>query len=228
MRLIVIVLAAYLMASCSPKNKRALIVVDMQNCFVEGPDKSAHSLPVKEGRDIVPGINDLMEKFELVVATQDWHPAEHVSFASNHPGKKNFEQIKLPSGHDQTLWPDHCVIGTKGANWIEGINAKAFDKVVRKGSDKNVDSYSGFFDNAKGGQTELADYLKKNDIKEVYVVGLAADYCVKFTALDGEELGFDTFFVKDLTKAVDPSGLEKNLSELQSSGVQIIQSSSID
>lgn len=216
------------LCSCLAQNKKALIVVDMQNCFLEGDDKTVHSLPVKGGKDIVLGINKAMKKFDLVVATQDWHPSDHVSFASNHPGRRPFEVITLKGGQKQTLWPDHCVINTKGAEWAKGLESGLFDKVVQKGSNKLVDSYSGFFDNAKGSQTELAAYLKKMGVDEIYVLGLAADYCVKYTALDGSDLGLKTYFVKNLTKAVDPSNLDKVYSELRKSGVKIIHSDEID
>ncbi|MFU8806796.1 MAG: bifunctional nicotinamidase/pyrazinamidase, partial [Bradymonadaceae bacterium] len=157
---------------------RALIVVDVQNCFM--PDGS---LPVRDGYAVVPIINELMDRFELVVATQDWHPPDHGSFASNNPGAKPGE-IRELDGLDQIMWPDHCVQNTKGAEFAEGLRTERFDKVFQKGTDPKVDSYSGFYDNVRRHATGLADFLRGRGVDEVYVCGVATDYCVKFTVLD--------------------------------------------
>ncbi|MBF0387546.1 MAG: bifunctional nicotinamidase/pyrazinamidase [Candidatus Omnitrophica bacterium] len=175
---------------------KALIIVDMQNDFCPGG-----ALPVKDGNTIVPAINDLMKKFDMVVATQDWHPKDHGSFASNH-GKKSGEMIVI-NGLDQILWPDHCVQGTQGAEFVKGLDVKRIARVFQKGMDKGVDSYSGFFDNGHKNATGLGDYLKQQKVTEVYVVGLATDYCVKFTALDAVGLGFKTFLITDACKGVE-------------------------
>ncbi len=212
----------------SKATKSALIIVDMQNCFVSGEDKTVHSLAVNGGRDIVKGINQFQDKFDLIVATYDWHPAGHVSFASSHD-KKPFTEIELEDGTKQALWPDHCVQNTKGAELIPELNQTKITKRVYKGSHKRVDSYSGFFDNAKKGFTDLDEYLKANSVTDVYVVGLAADFCVKFTALDSIFLKYNTYFVKDLTKAVFPENIEiSTYKALREAGVEILESSSVD
>lgn len=211
----------------SAYSKSALIIVDMQNCFVSGSDKSVHSLPVNGGRDLVEKINKIQKRFDLVVATKDWHPANHISFASNHPTGKVFGNIKLKDGSHQALWPDHCVKNTLGSNFIKGLDTTKVSKIVYKGEDTNTDSYSGFMNNNKSDMTPMHDYLKAEKVSEVYVVGLAADYCVKFTAIDGANLGYKTYFIKDLTKAVDPSILPSLYKELKSNKVKVINSKEI-
>ena len=200
----------------------------MQKCFVDGTDKSIHSLAVKGGRDIVAGINKLQDKFELVVATKDWHPKNHGSFASQYDDKNPFEMIVL-KGIDQMLWPDHCVQNTKGADYIKGLNTKKIKHVTYKGTDPAVDSYSGFLNNNKTTMTDLDQYLKKQGVKEIYVVGLAADYCVKATAVDGAQLGYKTFFVKDLNKAVDASkdNMKKVYSALKAAKANIVSAKDV-
>lgn len=222
------ILSFSLVLSPSAFAKKALIIVDMQNCFVPGTDSVVHSLPVQGGMDIVQGINQLQEKFDIVVATKDWHPANHGSFASQHPGKKPFEMSVL-GGVDQVLWPDHCVQNTLGAEFIDGLTTDKIAHTTFKGLDPNVDSYSGFKDNNQSSKTDLDDFLKSKQVDEIYVVGLAADYCVKATAIDGANLDYKTFFIKDLTKAVDPSeeSIQKIYSELEKSGVEVISSETI-
>ena len=218
----------FIISSSIVHAKSALIIVDMQNCFVPGEDSKVHSLPVNGGMDIVPGINHIQEKFDYVVATKDWHPAGHVSFASSHKGMKPFENKTLKDGLVQTLWPDHCVANTKGAEFVTGLETNSIDKIIYKGDNRHVDSYSGFFDNARKGVTELDSYLKGKGVTEIYVVGLAADFCVKFTSIDGAFLKYDTYFIKDLTKAVFPDNLEESTySQLRANGVKIISSSEI-
>jgi nicotinamidase/pyrazinamidase len=157
---------------------KALIIVDVQNDFLPGG-----ALAVDKGDLVIPTINRLQENFELVVATQDWHPAEHKSFASQHEGRSVFEEITL-NGLPQVLWPDHCVQETKGAAFSSQLDQKRIEAISRKGMEINIDSYSGFFDNGKKKATGLGAYLKGRGVTSVFVAGLAADYCVYFTALD--------------------------------------------
>ena len=199
----------------------ALIIVDVQNDFLPGG-----ALPVKDGDTIIPVINDLQNKFDLVVATQDWHPADHKSFASSHPDKKVFEEIIL-DGLPQVLWPDHCVQQTFGAEISTALDTKKIEAIFRKGMDKNIDSYSGFFDNGKKKSTGMADYLKGRGTTSIYVCGLAADYCVYFTALDGLELGFQSTIITDATKAIDENNFKKVLENFKSKGGKEITSDQI-
>ncbi len=198
---------------------RALIIVDVQNDFCP-----QGALPVKEGNLVVPVINQLQKKFDLVVATQDWHPKDHGSFAANHSGKKPGEVIQL-NGLTQILWPVHCVQGTKGAEFVAGLDTKKIDRVFQKGTDKGVDSYSGFFDNGRKKATGLGDYLKNKGVTDVYVTGLATDYCVKFTALDAAQIGFKTFVVQEACRGVDlnPGDAEKATEEMAKNGVTILK-----
>lgn len=197
---------------------KALIVVDVQNDFLPGG-----SLAVPEGDEIVPFVNEKMKEFDLVVATQDWHPPNHGSFASQHSGKKPGEIIKLKD-LDQILWPDHCVQGSPGASFASTLDVERFDHVIRKGTDPGVDSYSGFFDNGHKVDTGLNGYLKEQGVEAIYVVGLAADVCVKFTALDGASLGYDTYLYKAGTRAVNlqPGDFEDALEAMREAGVHII------
>ena len=212
----------------SVQAKSALIIVDMQNCFINGDDPIIHSLPVEGGEEIVEGINSIQDKFDLVVATKDWHTADHISFASQHEGKNVYEKVLLDGGIEQTLWPEHCVQNTPGADFVKGLDVSKIDKTILKGNDSHIDSYSGFFDNARLGKTELDGYLKMNNVTEIYVVGLAADFCVKFTSLDGADLNYKTYFIKDLTKAVFPDQIEQSTYKvLKSRGVKIISSEEI-
>ncbi len=177
--------------------KKALIIVDVQNDFIPGG-----SLAVPEGDQVVGVINDLQLRFDLVIATQDWHPPHHGSFASNHPGKKPGEVIRL-NGLTQILWPDHCVQDSLGAQFVQGLQADRITKIFRKGTDPEVDSYSGLFDNGHRKDTGLGDYLKDQKVDDVYIVGLATDYCVKFTALDCRNLGFRTHILQAGCRAVN-------------------------
>ena len=163
---------------------RALIVVDLQYDFMPGG-----ALAVNQGNAVVSVANRVMPKFDLVVATQDWHPANHGSFASQHPGKQAGEFIDL-NGLQQILWPDHCVQGTHGGEFHKDLDMLLIDKIFPKGTDPGIDSYSGFYDNAHRQATGLGDYLREKGVTEIYIMGLATDYCVKFTALDAIQLGF--------------------------------------
>lgn len=200
---------------------KALIIVDVQNDFLPGG-----SLAVKEGDMVIPVINDLQSKFELVVSTQDWHPAAHQSFASAHPGKKVFEEIRL-NGLPQVLWPVHCVQETHGAEFSSQLEMKRTEAIFRKGMEENIDSYSGFFDNGKLKATGLGAYLKGRGVTEIFVTGLAADYCVHFTALDGLELGFSSTIITDATRAIDEHNFKKALELFKSQGGQETRSASI-
>ena len=190
----------------------ALIIVDVQNDFLPGG-----ALAVKEGFGIIPVINSLQKKFDLVVATQDWHPVEHKSFASNHPGKEPFEEINL-EGLPQVLWPDHCIRQTRGAEFSAELDSKKIEAIFRKGMDKNIDSYSGFFGNGKRKSTGLAAYLKGRNVSSVAVAGLAADFCVYFTAMDALEIGFNTSIITDATRAIDNKMLKNKLDFFVSKG----------
>ena len=200
----------------------ALIIVDVQNDFLPGG-----TLAVKEGDVVIPVINNLQSKFDLVVATQDWHPFDHKSFASSHPGKKVSEEINL-DGLPQVLWPDHCVQETVGAQFSSLLHTRKIEAIFRKGMDINIDSYSGFFDNGKKKATGMGAYLKGRGITHIYVAGLAADYCVKFTALDGLELGFKSTIIIDATRAIDPENFKKNLKSFQEKGGKEIKSEEIN
>ena len=198
----------------------ALIIVDVQNDFLPGG-----ALAVENGFDIIPIINSLQNKFDLVVATQDWHPATHKSFASNHQGKNPFEEIELDE-LTQVLWPDHCVQQTYGAEFYKELDTQKIEAIFRKGMDKNIDSYSGFFDNGKRKSTGLAAYLEGREIDSVYVAGLAADFCVYFTGMDALELGFETSIIIDATKAIDNEMLKSKFENFVSKGGKLANSKS--
>ena len=202
---------------------KALIVVDIQNDFLPGG-----SLSVTDGDRIIPKVNALMKYFDFVVATQDWHPIDHESFASRHPNKKPGDKIIL-HGLDQVLWPDHCIQQTTGAEFSDRLDISQFNKIFQKGTDIHIDSYSGFFDNGKKKDTGLHDYLIKKGVDEVFIVGLATDYCVKFTAIDAAGLGFKTNVISDATKAVDliSGDFDRSLEEMRSKKINIIQSQDI-
>lgn len=193
---------------------KALIVVDVQNDFLPGG-----ALAVPDGDVVVPVINELMPQYDLVVATQDWHPAEHQSFASRHLGHAPGDVIDL-SGVQQILWPDHCVQHCPGASFAAGLDVAEIDYVVRKGDDPAIDSYSGFFDNDHRRATGLEEILKNHDVDAVDICGLAADYCVKFTALDALQLGFATTVFSDATRAVnlEEGDYEAALQEIRDAG----------
>ncbi|MCD2423522.1 bifunctional nicotinamidase/pyrazinamidase [Niabella pedocola] len=176
---------------------KCLIIVDMQYDFLPGG-----ALPVAGGDALIPVINRLQPDYELVVATQDWHPADHKSFASQHEGKKPFEVIEW-KGDRQTLWPDHCVQGTHGAELHPGLDQHRIEAIFRKGMNTEIDSYSGFFDNGHLKSTGLGDYLKGRGVTEVHVCGLAADFCVYFTALDALELGLKSVIADHATLPID-------------------------
>lgn len=196
---------------------RALLLIDVQNDFLPGG-----ALPVPDGHAVVEVANRLMPKYDLVVATQDWHPDEHRSFATQHEGRRVGEKIDL-EGVDQILWPDHCVQGTPGAEFAPGLKTDRIHHVVQKGTRHAIDSYSGFFDNARRKATGLEQYLRSRDVDEVHIVGLATDYCVKFTALDAVSLGFRTVVLADGVRGVDLNvgDCERAIEEMKAAGVVI-------
>lgn len=201
---------------------QALILVDVQNDFCPGG-----SLPVPGGFDVIPVINRLQPLFGLVVATKDWHPKDHSSFAVNH-GRQPYDAIEL-DGMTQVLWPAHCVQGTLGADYAPGLDTKRIAKVFLKGIDPTIDSYSGFFDNGHKRATGLGDYLRQQGVTDVAVVGLATDYCVKWTALDAVRLGFGTTVILDACRGVNlkPGDVDRAIEEMVAAGITILQSAEV-
>jgi len=201
----------------------ALILVDIQNDFLPGG-----ALAVPSGDQIIPVVNRLQPRFDLVVATQDWHPTNHGSFAANHPGRTPGEIITL-AGLPQILWPTHCVQETTGAEFAPTLDRTTWDRVFVKGTDPNIDSYSGFFDNGHRKATGLAEYLRDRGVTQVYVAGLATDYCVKFTALDAVAQGFQTYLISDACRGVNlqPGDVDRAIDEMKQAGIHIIDSGKI-
>jgi nicotinamidase/pyrazinamidase len=200
----------------------ALIIVDIQNDFLPGG-----ALAVKDGDAIIPVMNRLQASFDLVVATQDWHPAGHKSFASSHPGKKVFDKIVL-DGLEQVLWPDHCVQGTPGAGFSPLLDPEKIEAIFRKGMDKNIDSYSGFFDNGRKKATGMGDYLRGRGITSVWVAGLAADFCVRFTASDALQLGFASTIITDATRPIDEENFKKAMKDFVAVGGTVTRSGDLE
>ena len=208
--------------SVAVDDKSVLIVVDVQNCFLPGG-----SLAVRDGDQVVPVINRIALKFAHVVLTQDWHTPGHISFASAHPGKAPFEVIKLPYG-DQVLWPDHCVQGTSGADISKEISIAHAELVVRKGFNKNMDSYSAFLEADHNTPTGLAGYLKERGLTRVFVAGLATDFCVAWTAMDAQRLGFESFVIDDASRGIDNRGsLAAAWIAMQNAGVKRIKANDL-
>ena len=197
---------------------RALLLVDIQNDFVPGG-----ALPVPDGDAVVPVANALTPRFGLVVASQDWHPPGHGSFASAHPGRTPGEVVDL-GGVDQVLWPDHCVQNAPGASFHSALDVGGIDHVVRKGTDPGIDSYSAFFDNGHRKDTGLAAFLREHGVDEIVVCGLATDYCVRATVLDAMGLGFGVTVIEDGCRAVDLAAGdgERALGEMRSAGAAVI------
>jgi nicotinamidase/pyrazinamidase len=210
---------AFAAESTAVDEKSVLIVVDVQNCFLPGG-----SLAVKDGEQVIPVINRIAQKFAHVVLTQDWHTPGHISFASTHQGKAPFEVIKLPYG-DQVLWPDHCVQGTSGADISKEISIAHAGLIVRKGFNKNMDSYSAFLEADHKTPTGLAGYLKERGLVRTFVAGLATDFCVAWTAMDSQRLGFETFVIDDASRGIDNRGsLAAAWTAMQNAGVKRIRS----
>lgn len=199
-----------------------LVVVDVQYDFLPGGN-----LAVAGGDEIVPLINKLAVKFKNVVLTQDWHPKDHISFASQHAGKAAFDTIELDYG-TQVLWPDHCVWDSHGAEISKDLKIHHAQLVIRKGYGRAVDSYSGFQEADRETLTGFAGYLGERDLGRLYIVGLATDFCVAWTAIDGAAGGFDVTVIEDATRAIDSNGsLEKAWADMDEAGVQRIQSREI-
>lgn len=200
--------------------KRALVLVDIQNDFIPGG-----ALAVAEGHEVVPVANRLAKEFEIVVATQDWHPENHGSFASQHEGRNPGEMIEL-NGIPQVLWPDHCVQESRGAEFHPDLDTSVFTKVFRKGTDPAIDSYSGFFDNGHLRSTGMGEWLRDVGVTDIWVMGLATDYCVKFTALDGVKLEFNVRLIEDGCRGVnlEPQDSESAIEEMRGAGVEIVSS----
>ena len=196
----------------------ALIVVDVQYDFLPGGN-----LAVAGGDEVIEPINALAARFTNVVQTQDWHPAGHISFASTHPGTKPFEVMELPYG-PQVLWPDHCVIGTKGAQFSALLDIPHVQTIVRKGYREIIDSYSAFAENDHKTRTGLSGYLRERGLKRLYICGLATDFCVAWTAEDGIDAGFETIVIEDATRAIDTNGsLESAWMRMRAAGVGRMQ-----
>ena len=200
----------------------ALIVVDVQNDFLPGG-----ALPAPDGDAVIPPINALQPCFDLVVATQDWHPPDHVSFAATHPGSRVGDEIDL-GNRRQILWPVHCVAGSPGAALAGGLDTARIERVFRKGADREVDSYSGFFDDERH-DTGLGDYLRQRGVTDIYVCGLALEYCVQATAIDARGEGWKTHVILDATRGIDaaPSDMARAIEALQAVGVELLMSDDV-
>ena len=209
-------------ASIKPDETSALLVIDVQNCFLPGG-----SLAVKDGEQVVPIINRIAKAFSNVVLTQDWHTPAHVSFASSHAGKKPFELVDLAYGK-QVLWPDHCVQGTEGAALSKDLAIPQSELIIRKGFHNAVDSYSAFTEADGKTTTGLAAYLQARGITRVFVAGLATDFCVAWTALDARKAGLETYVVEDACRGIDTQGsLAKAWTDMAAAGVKRISSEDI-
>ena len=197
---------------------KTLVITDAQNDFMPGG-----ALAVPDGDQIIPVINRIQDKFSLVVATQDWHPQNHSSFASNHDGKKPFDRIEW-HGLEQILWPDHCVINSQGAEFHADLKTDKIEAVFRKGMDRDIDSYSGFYDNGHKKSTGLAGYLRERNAMELYFCGLAADFCVNYSIMDALNEGFNGTLIEDATRPIDPEKYKKIRDILTSKGCRILKS----
>ncbi|WP_424493425.1 bifunctional nicotinamidase/pyrazinamidase [Salinimicrobium sp. GXAS 041] len=200
---------------------KTLVIVDVQNDFIPGG-----ALAVPKGNEVVPIINDLLPHFELIVATQDWHPNNHKSFASNHENKQTFDIIEL-EGLEQKLWPDHCIQDTPGADFVSYLENRPIEAIFRKGMDPEIDSYSGFYDNGHKKSTGLAGYLKEKGTSELYFCGLAGDICVYFTLLDALKEGFTATLIEDASKPLDTSDYQKAKEDILKKGGKIVHSKDI-
>ncbi len=200
---------------------KTLIIVDAQNDFMQGGP-----MEVNEGDQIIPVINKIQDNFDLVVATQDWHPSNHISFVSQHEGHTPFEKITI-KGMEQILWPDHCVRNSKGAELHPELKTDRIEAIFRKGMDVNIDSYSGFYDNNHEKTTGLAGYLREKGATELYFTGLAADICVYFTLKDALGENLDSTLIEDGTRPLDKDNFEKLKKELRKEGAKFINSNEI-
>jgi nicotinamidase/pyrazinamidase len=198
------------------KKNAALIVVDVQNDFLE-----TGALPVAHAGEIIEPVNSLSSRFPLLAFSQDWHPADHISFASNHPGAKAYDSVQTSYG-TQTLWPDHCVAETAGADFAPGLDVPSRAFRVFKGTNPQVDSYSAFLEADRKTFTPLAQWLRSQSVERVYVCGLATDFCVSWTALDAASLGFEVFLIEDASRAIDVNGsLENERCRWLNAGIRI-------
>jgi len=186
-------------------------------------------LAVPEGDTVVPIANKIQALFPVVVATQDWHPPDHGSFAANHPGRKIYDEVDL-AGLRQTLWPVHCVQNTKGAEFAPGLNRQRIVKIFQKGVDPRIDSYSGFYDNAHRRSTGMGEWLKAQQVTDIFLCGLSTDYCVKFSALDGLRLGFRTHVIEDASRGVNvrPGDVAQAVEEMKEAGVEVLRSQQLE
>lgn len=200
---------------------KTLVIIDVQNDFIPGG-----TLAVPGGDEIIGLINKLQPEFDLVIATQDWHPESHFSFAESHPGKKEFEVIEL-QGHKQVLWPVHCVQNTRGAEFHPDLETSRIETIFRKGTNPGIDSYSGFYDNSHLKSTGLTGYLKEKGAKELYFCGLAAEYCVYFSIKDALDEGFDATLIEDATRALNPSDFDNAKKDIISGCGRIISSNEL-
>jgi len=206
----------------------ALLVVDMQYDFMPGG-----ALPVEEGDLIIEDINEVAKLFKdrngIIVLTQDWHPKDHLSFASNHPGKNPGDEYQTEA-IGPVLWPDHCVQGSKGAEFHESLNSGLAQAIIRKGYNPEIDSYSGFRENDKKSETGLAGYLKSLNVKRIFVCGLALDYCCFSTAIDGADFGFQVYFIVDLTKGIDlpPGNISNSLIQMIDKDIKFLNKKSFN
>ncbi len=202
---------------------RALIAVDLQYDFCPGG-----ALAVPDGDAVIPVVDAIMPRFDLVVATQDWHPAAHGSFASNRPGHAVGDMVEL-GGVPQVLWPDHCVQGTRGAELHAGFDQRRVEAIIRKGTHPEIDSYSTFYDNARKRATGLDGYLRARGVTEVWLAGVATDYCVKYSVLDAAELGFATRVVSDACRGIElaPGDVERAFAEMVAAGATVVSSADV-
>lgn len=200
---------------------KTLIIVDVQNDFIPGG-----ALAVPGGDEIVPLINELQSKFDLVIATQDWHPSGHASFASSHENKEEFQVIKW-KGLDQVLWPDHCIQNSKGAEFHPDLETNAVEAIFRKGTNAEIDSYSGFYDNAHLKATGLSGYLKEKGAEDLYFVGLAGDFCVYFSVIDSLKEGFKATLIEDATRPINAEEFEKAKLDILRKGGAIVNSTEL-
>ncbi|KAH7817244.1 putative nicotinamidase [Monocercomonoides exilis] len=204
--------------------RTALLIIDVQYDFLEGG-----SLATNDANAVIPIINEIRNKvhFDDVVVSKDWHPKGHCSFASSHPGKALFEDITLPDGTPQKLWPDHCVQGSHGAEVHSDLKLEPTDFVVFKGQHAEIDSYSAFFDNAHKAKTTLQDHLQSKAITDVIVVGIALDYCVCFTAMDAKDLGYTTTVVEDACRGVAPESTAAAVENMKKKGINLIKAETL-
>jgi nicotinamidase/pyrazinamidase len=204
-----------------------LLVIDVQNDFCPAVNGIGGALAVSEGDQVVPVINRLARRFEHVILTQDWHPAGHISFASSHPGKQPYESIEVAYG-TQTLWPDHCVQGTAGADLHPGLHIPHAELILRKGFRRNIDSYSAFLEDDHKTPTGLASYLRERGLKRLFLCGLAYDFCVRFSAVDGTAAGFQCLVIEDATRAVGlPGSMEETNATFANLNIRRIQSDNL-